>query len=433
MGKPFEITYSPSNWDAPPGGIASQWSVPYGGLNVQTPENQIGPQYTPAMNNFMFRNSELRSRNAFVPYIPGPDGPNPILGTGSFLSKNLVWHTFAFTANGLFQLQKNAVALTNAGQNPWVALKGPLLGSNPVAWRSFQNVLYYTNGSGHLSAWDGAAPQPITDVAFTGTTWPLPNNYTGTTFSSLFIGELSSNMIMAYTVEVPYTTGVQGAPVTYPQRIRWSNVNFNPTMAGGAFGSNLGTGGCTFDPTVNINAGLNDFLDVPDLITGMLFLGRMGYIFRQNGITELDPTGVGTAPFDFNHLWASQQGIGNVYPLSIAQYGSYGAFVASNNVYQVTPGNVIPIGGGARDAIMQDLASATAPPTAVIIPSYAVYRVFMVYKLFIPMGNATRVYVYSFDDSNWASWTLSGVVVGQPTGVWVGDPVVTGTTLAITR
>jgi hypothetical protein len=424
VSKPFEITYAPSQWDAPPGGIAQAWSVPYGGLNVQFPENQIGPNFTPAMNNCTFRNAELRSRPAFQFFLPGPDGSNPILGVASFLSANLIWHTVAFTVNGLFQLVPNAQDALRAGRNPWTPLGGPQLSSgNPVAWRTFQSVFYYTNGSGHLSAWDGAVLTPITDVAFTGTTPPSAGNYTGTILSSLFLGELSGNMIMAYTQETAYASGLATGTSTYPQRLRWSNVNFNPTTAGSTFGSNLGTGGATFDPTVNVNAGFNDFLDVPDVITGLLFLGRVGYVFRSNGITEMDPTGVGTAPFDFNHLWASEQGIGNVYPTSIAQYGSYGVFVAQNNVYQITPGNVVPIGAGARDAIMQDLSNTNGSPSGVIVPRYSVYRVCLVYKLFIPLSNgSTRVYVYSFDDNNWASWTLTGVSVGQPNGCWIGDP-----------
>jgi hypothetical protein len=424
MGKSFRITYAPSQWDAPPGGIAQAWSVPYGGLNTQFPANQIGPNYTPAMNNCTLRNGELRSRPAFLNYLPGPDGLNTILGVGSFLSKNLVWHTVAFTTNGLFQLSPNAQSLAQAGNNPWVSLGGPALNSlNPVSWRTFQSVLYYTNGSGHMSAWDGAASTPLTDVAFTGTSVP-GNTYTGTIFSALFLGELSGNVIMAYTQETGYTSGASTGTATYPQRIRWSNVNFNPTTAGSSFGSNLGTGGCTFDPSVNINAGVNDFLDVPDLITGVMFLGMQGYVFRQNGITSMTPTGQGTAPFDFNHLWASEQGIGNVYPTSAAQYGSYGMFVATNNVYQITPGNVSPVGMGARDSIMLDLSNAVAPPSATIMSRYSAYRVYLAYKLFIPLPNgATRVYVYSFDDNNWAYWTMTGTTVSYIEGCWVGDPI----------
>lgn len=432
MGKPFEIHYSPADWDAPPGGIATQWSVPYGGLNVQAPENLIGPSYSPAMNNVFFRNSELRSRPKFSVYLPGPDGQNPILGVNSFLSKNLFWHTVAFTVNGMYQLTLNAQSYVQRNLSPWSRLGGPLLSSNnPVAIRTFQNIVYYTNGSGHLSAWDGSNPTPLTDVAFTGTTWPLPNNYTGTTFSSLFLGELDSHILMGYTSETAYTNGVATGATAFPQRIRWSNIGFNPIL--NTFGGNLGTAGATFDPSVNLNAGSADMLDVTDVITGMMFLGRMGYIFRQQGITEIDPTGSGTAPFDFNHLWASEHGIGNVFPLTIDQYGSYGMFVATNNVYQVTPGNVTPVGAGTRDAIMLDLSFATSAPVAAIIPSLAVYRIYLTYSLFIPQATGTRVYVYSFDDNNWATWFMTGVTIGKPTGCWIGDPIISTTSPVLMR
>lgn len=430
MGKPFEITYSPTQWDAPPGGIAQQWANPYGGLNVQAPENVISPAETPNMSNFFFRNAELRSRPAFGLYLPGPDGSNPILGINSFLSKNLVWHTVAFTQTGMFQLKSNAQYLISIGVNPWVSLGGPQMpNNNPVSIRTFQNVVYYTNGSGHLSAWDGSVSTPITDVAFSGTTFPLPNNYSGTTFSGLFLGELDSHMIMAYTTELTYTSGVITATTTFPQRIRWSNIGFNPSL-NGVFGANLGTAGATWDPAVAVNAGFNDFLDVTDIITGQLFLGRMGYIFRQNGITEINPTGVGTAPFDFNHMWASEHGIGNVYPETIAQFGSYGAFISTDNIYQISPGNVQGIGKGTRDAIMLDLSLAVAPPTACIMDAFAVYRVYLAYIVFIPMPDgSTHAYVYSFEDANWAKWIISGTTIGVPVGCWIGDPQIANATL----
>jgi hypothetical protein len=382
----------------------------------------------------MFRNAELRSRPAFGLYLPGPDGSNPILAVGSFLSKNLVWHTVAFTISGMFQLSGQAQILISQGHNPWIRLGGPPLSSaNPVAIRTFQNILYYTNGSGHLSAWDGSVGAPIQDVAFTGGTYPLPNNYAGATYSSLFLGELDSHLIMSYTTELTYTAGSVTASTTYPQRIRWSNIGFNPTL-NNVFGGNLGTAGATWDTSINLNAGSNDFLDVTDIITGQMFLGRMGYLFRQNGITEINPTGNGLAPFDFNHLWASEHGIGNVYPETIAQYGSYGAFISTDNIYQITPGNVNAIGKGARDAIMLDLSLAVAPPTACIVDSYATYRVYLAYKLLIPMPDgSTRIYLYSFEDANWTRWSVSGVTMGTPVGCWIGDSQVTNQILTTGR
>jgi hypothetical protein len=426
----FEITYNPSQWDAPPGGIAQAWSVPYGGLNVQTPENLIGPSYSPSMNNFMLRNAELRSRPLFRRYLPGPDGANPILGMTSFLSVNNVWHTCAFTVNGMFQLLYNPVAQANAGVNPWTCVGGPAIPfNNFVRARVFQGILYYTNGSGHLSAWDGAALTPITDVAFTGSVFPLPSNYTGNTFGSLFLGELDSHIMMAYTTEIPYTSGVAGTMATYPQRIRWSNNGFNPSLAG-VFGGNLGTSGATFDPSVFLNAGLNDFLDVPDWITGTMYIGRTGYVFRSNGITEISTTGNGNAPFDFNHMWASEQGIGNVYSTTAAQYGSFGIFVANDNIYMITPSSVTAIGGGARDAIMTDISNTAQQPTAVISYAYTLGYTYLVYKLFISLPNgSTRVWVYSLEDNNWAPWTITNAIVGIPNTCWVGAVPIAVTTV----
>lgn len=404
MGQKFMVTYDPSQWNAPAGGVATSWSTPYGGLHTMTPENLIGPSFTPAVNNFFFRNSELRSRPAFSQLFPGPDGNNLILACGSFLSQNLVWHTFSMTPRGLFQLKTNSQAELARGYNPWVYLGGPPMLTSPVSWQCYNGVLYYSNGE-HLSAWDGSANTPLTDVAFVGA------SPTSTVYGGVFVTELDDHIILAYVYE-------SGLP--FANRIRWSNNGFSPTIVGGAFGGNLGTIGATFDPSINLNAGFNDFLDVPDIITGVMTIGREGYIFRQNGITHLTPTGNGVAPFDFNHLWASQNGIGSIYPFTLAQYGNMGIFIAFEQVYQITPGGINPIGGGARDAIMSDLAKSTGSPKASIDRGFKLGYTYLNYHLRIPLANDTRSYVFSVEDNNWTSWTESGVwPTGQPNECWI--------------
>lgn len=403
---------------------------PWTGLHVQAPENLIPDTAFPTISNFLLRNAEIRSFPQILSghtrqFLPSPDG-NPVLGIGSFLSKNFVWHTFCFTVNGLFQLKPGSAALVANGQNPWIPLGGPQLAPNlPVAWTAFQNILYYTNSNGHVSAWDGAAINPIADVAATGTTFPIPNNFTGSTFSSEFMAELDSHIILANTTEIPYTAGVASAAVSFPQRIRWSNSGFNPTSAAGVFGANLGTVGATFDPTVSVNAGSNDFLDVPDQITGLMFIGRVGYIFRSNGITEVAPTGRGLAPFDFNHLWASQQGIGSVLPFGIAQYGSNGIFVSTEQIYQMTIGGAQPIGAGARDAIFSDIANTNGVPVAWISPMYRSGFIYLAYHLAIPFpGAQTKMYIYAIEEGNWTSCLLDVSITSVPATCWTGDPVI---------
>lgn len=406
MGKPFKIYYRPDNWNAPAGGVASAWTTPYGGLHVKAPENMIGPQFSPNLDNIMLRNAELSSRPAFRQLIAGPDETNPILAVGSFLSPNKVWHTFSMTPRGLFQLKTNWATEAPSGRNPWDLLGGPSLDFVPVSWVSLNGILYYTNGQ-NLSAWDGKANSPIMDVAFTGVVAPPPD--AATKFGSVFIGELGNHIILAFVSET-----VSGVTETFSNRVRWSNSGFNPTSVGGVFGANLGTVGATFDPTVNVNAGLNDLLDVPDIITGLMTLGRTGFIFRQNGITELFPTGKGIAPFDFNHQWASQNGVGNVYPYSIAQYGNTGVFISFEDIYQVGPGMLKAIGGGSRDAIYVDLARASDAPKAAIERGFRLGFSYPIYHLRIPMGDRVRSYIYSFDDENWTRWTSTGVL---PTGI----------------
>jgi hypothetical protein len=426
MGKPFEVTYSPATWNTPAGGVATNWSAPYGGINVQSPPNLISPADTPDMNNFMFRNHELRTRPNFRTYLPSPDG-NPFLGVGSFLSKALVWHTFAFTVNGLYQLKPDITGILSSGGNPWTLVGGPQLSpTSYVRWRVFQSILYYSSNNGHLSAWDGVALAPITDVAFLGAGVAGKPPATTVLIGAQYLGELDNHLMLASTSEITVTSGVSGSPNTFAQRVRWSNSGFNPILSG-VFGNNLGAG-ATFDPTVNVNAGQVDFLDVPDIITGILFIGRTGFILRQNGITEVSPTGNGTVPFDFNHMWASEQGIGNLYTAGVAQYGDTGVFISTEDIYKLSSSAINPIGRGARDAIMSDLASTFSTPTAIIAPALSLGFVYLTYQLYIALPNGnTRVYVLSLEDNNWASWTLSGVSVGIPSKCWIGDSAIVTT------
>lgn len=471
MGKPFSIVYSPDQWNAPAMGVATSWSTPYGGLHVQTPENIIGPSFTPAVNNFFFRNSELRTRPKFKQLLPGPDGNNLILGCGSFLSPNQVWHTFCMTPRGLFQLSVDPFDKANRGENPWIFLGGATLSTAPIAWQSYNGILYYCNST-HLCAWDGVAPQAVPDVAFTGGN---PSQLGGATIGGTFLTELDNHIILGYINHSQLGR--------FPQRVQWSNNGFNPigstvstvwaaltakqfgdrivdsngnvqvviagtTFTTGAvqpiwprtlnativdagitwanagpnsqFPSNLGTIGATFDPGVNVSAGFNDFIDCPDIITGLMALGREGFVFRQNGITHMTPTGKGVAPFDFNHMWSSQNGIGNVYPFTIAQYGNTGVFISFEQIYQITPGALQPIGGGARDAIMVDLAKSTGSPKASIDRGFNLGYTFLNYHLRIPLDNATRSYVFSMEENNWTSWTTTGVwPTGQPNECWI--------------
>ncbi len=143
-------------------------------------------------------------------------------------------------------------------------------------------------------------------------------------------------------------------------------------------------------------------------------------LFRQNGITELFPTGSGIAPFDFNHDWSSQNGIGSVYPFTVAQYGNTGVFISFEDIYQISSGSLKAIGGGTRDAILADLALSRGNPYASIDRGFQLGYSYPVYHLRIPIGEHTRSYLYSFDDDNWTRWTTSGVWPTAPSNeCWI--------------
>jgi hypothetical protein len=177
-----------------------------------------------------------------------------------------------------------------------------------------------------------------------------------------------------------------------------------------------------WDPVENTSAGFNAFLDVPDQITGLATLGVAGYVFRTNGITQFAPSGNAILPFTFDHMWASEHGIGNVFPNSISQYGPQAAFIAQDDVYALSVTSAQKIGGMARDAIFKDLALA-APPLSLsasavngaIIPvlqngySYLTYQIIITFAT----GNA-RLYIYSFEEKYWEVVDLPVSVTGTP-------------------
>jgi hypothetical protein len=385
-----------------------------GGLNVQQPETEIPDTATPAANNFQTRNKELRSRPAFTLKFLGMDPINPALGIFSFLDVNSVQHTVAWNTRGLWQLAPSG--LPPGALTPWFQLGGPnLVVGNPVAYRAFANVLYYCNGGTFLASWDGISLNPtssnagvagstsIAAISVADSPTVIPGSTGPLSIGGLFLSELDNHIILA---NVSVLDNGTGTIYSFPNRIWWSQ-NGVPTQ---------------WDPTANVNAGENDFLDVPDNITAIGTTGVSGYIFRSNGITFFDPTGQGAAPFQFDHLWASEHGIGNVFPWSVAFYGPIGMFIAAENIYKLGVADFEPIGGTARDAIMADLALASGVPTAQIVPTENLGYIFTTYRISIPLNTFTRVYLYDVEKKHWhPPWDTPNLIqTAKCEEVWTG-------------
>lgn len=135
--------------------------------------------------------------------------------------------------------------------------------------------------------------------------------------------------------------GESAADGPVPNRISWS--------ASGEYGQ--------FQPydvtsgTGNYAAGFNDLPSTSDILTGFAAIGTVGYLFRNQGITQINPTGNGIQPFQFNHLWASEQGIGSSFYYSITQYGSVVGFITDSGIYTLSLAGLSEIGQKARTYI----------------------------------------------------------------------------------
>ena len=112
----------------------------------------------------------------------------------------------------------------------------------------------------------------------------------------------------------------------------------------------------TWDPSVDRTAGFNVLTDVSDYISGLFAMGNIAYVLRSQGLTQMTPTGVGIAPFDFTSLWASDHGVGCTFPATFAQYGYLAVWMNDTDLF-VFSGSGAPQGimGVAKDDIFADI------------------------------------------------------------------------------
>lgn len=135
--------------------------------------------------------------------------------------------------------------------------------------------------------------------------------------------------------------GVSQLDGPVPNRISWSAPGQYSQFVPYDVGS--GTG--------NYSAGFNDLPSTSDILTGFAAIGTVGYLFRNQGITQINPTGNGIQPFSFNHLWASELGIGSPFYYTIAQYGAMVGFVSDSGIYTLGLTGLVEIGQKARTYI----------------------------------------------------------------------------------
>jgi len=437
-----------------------EYHGPWKGIDSSLPENYIPLEASPSFQNFILKEGEIRTRPKQSFYLPGtPDGED-IDGIFTFMDSNGIIHTVATSCTGLWSLNPGWKNNSNKSNLVWSLIgsyKNLPGGCYPTAVCTFLNKFYFSNGDNNLWVWDGITVsnklnpwqadnnyyignqivdsngnwQIVTQAGISGDSAPSwgntigaitndgsgslqwtengkPQIYSGGLQSTAivdatngifcgayFLGELGTHLIMLNTLE-----GTSNSYQNFSQRVRWSPAGI-PNI---------------WDPNVNIGAGYEDLLETPDSITGDLFIGATGFIFRINGITEMSiNTSSGTSPFNFNHLWASDHGIGNVFPFSIAGYGPIGIFISIDEIYEVSLGGFKEIGGNALTAIFNDINNATSTPIATIYPIYQRNYVYLVYELMIPIGNNTSIWRYSIKDKSWQHDFLTNrIPTGRP-------------------
>jgi len=314
--------------------ILAAYSFPFKGINTSVPDNHIDRSECRIQENFLYYEGLLQppAYEYFGP-LDTPDG-NAITAVATFNDPNNVLRHVVITKSNLYELL--STGLYSA------AYPLPATAQSPTKWQVFSNRLFFVNGSQYVLYWDGTALTQATNL-----------------YGAKYIFELGSSICIANTTE---------AGGNFPQRVRWA--------VAGTFNE--------WDPGTFTGAGFEDLLECPDGISGVINTSPVAYIVRTNGITQMIPTGVGTSAFNFNHLWASQQGIGDIFGTfagsTVASYGPVGFIVAADDVYVITASSYDKIGSKVKNQLyaqllVANLVLAWIEPTLTQGVPYLRYRI----------------------------------------------------------
>ena len=370
--------------------LIAQYNGPFKGINSSTLPIMIGRDEAQVCDNFILRKNYISTRPTYANFLgPTPDGQGPLVvfpGTQPTAPPALGLYYYVMSLGNLYSV------IAGPGNLPVYHLCGAMPNQAFSNYFDFVNVMsstVFVNGRQNIL-------QVIGNNA--------PTDLTGGMFGAAYIMELAQTLVIANTFE---------AGTNYPQRIRWCNAG-NITQ---------------WDPFTYTGAGWSDLLDASDVITGMFAIGSVGYVLRVNGITQVTPTGNGVQPWYFNHLWASQMGIGQLFNATDTQYGSTAVLFAEDNVYVMTPTAFNSIGDKVIYQIIEDVYTYNANGntfgrafvpvstgiTACLVPRLSGNYRYFVYKLFIFNGSASTGVAWTYDmaNQNWVRDVYSGIIINQ--------------------
>ena len=211
-----------------------------------------------------------------------------------------------------------------------------------------------------------------------------------------FLDELNGHLLVGcVTTTDPSFPAIT---TTIPYRLAWSAAQnysqFNPVSAG------LVTG-----------AGFNDIPDIADAITGIYTVGPDAYLLRNQGISEMTPLNSGIQPFSFNHLWASEWGMGTMFSNAIGKYGSAAIFIATDDIVSMGYEGIRGITGAAKTFVYENLLLTALLQgqqfpflDGVLIPQVANNATYLYYVVGTPdvVNNVYRICLCDVDTGSWS-------------------------------
>jgi len=374
---------------------------PFGGVQSETPIDKIGRVGFAEVQNIIFRKSQGQLLSMFQA-LPRPasggtiaqlvgqilalagtiaglstlvlDGP--VIGIADFFNVSGIRCFVIWTPHSMYQW--NGVS--------WLQVNGTLTGSNLqyMSWDVVGYKLYFSQQQDKVQVWDGLT---ASFAAANGAAVPAK-----------YLCEVGFHLLAANTIEAGQSS---------PNRIHWTGIGD-------------GTDWTSF------SSGQTDLFNGLGPINGLGRIYQSGYAFQQWGITQINPTGIGTAPFSFVPMGSRAKG--SILPYGVATFGEVVAcYVGKDDIYifDGTQSQGIgsrPIDGnrrlGARGRIFTDLYSTSLNNIFGVINTSNNGVDYESYWLLIPGLN--KAWVYHFDEGNWTQVRFANNQLYGPVGIFNG-------------
>lgn len=376
----------------------TEYSQPWGGIDVSKPSSQIDPGSAVSLTGSIIRGGLTNSPTIAPPQsrvpvsIPNLGGGEVIMlmtnlaGVTVFITNSGVYTDLAttttkpFTKIFTFPVGYNAeqcsfgsviigssLYFSSNGHRGIYKLSGSTVteisaqnGSQPFIGGAFVGTISQRLVLGNIIGGDGNQTGSVTSGTVTtgGTGYPASGQVT-------FIGGGGQNATGTFTASggvvnaITITSGGSGYLTGGTLQIISTGTGFTGTFAISGFTTNstdtlfpdyvawsFANVFGSFDPnSVLLGGGFDQLTEARGLVTGIAVFEAVWFAAHNGGFTEITPNTAGTniQPFTFNPLWSADQGVVCRYG-SLAQYGAECRFLGFDQPYQLSPAGLTPFG-----------------------------------------------------------------------------------------